>query len=105
MHRVSHGSRGDFPDRLRRTPGPDQTVQREAELYQIDQVERTFHQAGSTHNVNLMMSLFAPGAVFNLGLETFSGKPQIRKFFATKNPAFAPQTITGSPTRRHTRSE
>ena len=69
---------------------PDQTVQREAELYQIDQVERAFHQAGSTHNVNLMMSLFAPGAVFNLGLETFSGKPQIRKFFATKNPAFAP---------------
>jgi hypothetical protein len=44
----------------------------------------------STHDVNLMMGLFAPGAVFNLGLETFSGKPAIRKFFATKHPAFQP---------------
>jgi ketosteroid isomerase-like protein len=66
----------------------DQVTQRDAALYQIDQLERAFHKAGSTHNVNLMMSLFAPGAVFNLGLETFSGKAQIRKFFATENPAF-----------------
>src|SRR4051812_30460622 len=36
------------------------TIQREATLYQIDQIERTFHEAGATHNVNLMMTLWAP---------------------------------------------
>ena len=65
-------------------------VQKEADLYQIDQIERTWHKAASTHNVNLMMSLWAPGAVFNLGTETLTGRAQIRHFFATKNPAFQP---------------
>ena len=73
------------------TSASDQTMQRDATRYQIDLIERTFHRAMSTHDVNLMMSLFAPGAVFNLGLETFSGKAQIRKFFATQNAAFQPQ--------------
>jgi len=76
----------------------DQTIQKDAALFQIDQVERAFHRAGSTHNVNLMMSLFAPGAVFNLGLEAFSGKAQIRKFFATDNQAFQPQNDWESDT-------
>jgi hypothetical protein len=72
------------------TSTSEQTIQQDAALYQIDMIERTFHKAMSTHDVNLMMGLFAPGAVFNLGLETFSGKPAIRKFFATKHPAFQP---------------
>jgi hypothetical protein len=76
----------------------DQTIQKDATLYQIDQIERTFHKAGSTHNVDLMMTLFAPGAVFNLGLETFSGKAQIRKLFATKNAVFQPQNHWESDT-------
>ncbi len=66
-------------------------MQKQATLYQIDQIERAWHRAGSTHNVNLIMSLFAPGAVFNLGTKTFTGKAQIRKFFATENPAFKAQ--------------
>jgi len=69
----------------------DTKRQREATLYEIDQIERTFHKAGSTHDVNLMMSLWAPGAVFNVGTHTYTGKAQIRKFFATVNPAFQPQ--------------
>ena len=66
-------------------------MQREATLYQIDEIERTFHKAATTHNVNLMMTLFAPGAVFNLGTETYTGLGQIREFFATQNKAFFPQ--------------
>jgi hypothetical protein len=68
-----------------------QKMERQAELYQIDQVEITFHKAGSTHNVNLMMTLWAPGATFNIGTDTYTGKAQIRKFFATKNAAFQPE--------------
>ena len=66
-------------------------IAREAALYEIEGIEKTFHKAATTHNVNLMMSLFAPGAVFNIGTETYTGKAQIRRFFATKNAAFMPQ--------------
>ena len=67
------------------------TDQKEAALYEIEGIEKTFHKAATTHNVNLMMSLFAPGAVFNIGTETYTGLAQIRKFFATKNAAFMPR--------------
>src|SRR5438132_8738723 len=76
----------------------DAKIEREANLYEIDQIERTFHRAGSTHNVNLMMSLWAPGASFNIGTDTYIGKAQIRKFFATKNKAFQLQNHWESDT-------
>jgi|SwirhisoilCB1_FD_contig_51_387074_length_656_multi_8_in_0_out_0_1 ketosteroid isomerase-like protein len=66
-------------------------MQRQATLYEVDQIERTFHKAGSRHDVNLMMSLWAPGAVFNVGTHTYTGKAQIRRFFEKVNPAFQPQ--------------
>jgi ketosteroid isomerase-like protein len=64
----------------------EQQVQKEAAIYQIDQIERSWHEATSTQNVNLMMSLFAPGAVFNIGGETFTGTAQIRRFWETAGP-------------------
>jgi ketosteroid isomerase-like protein len=72
-----------------RSPGGD-TVQREADMYLIDQVEVKFHRATSTHNLDLMMSLWAPGAVFNIDQQTLTGKAQIRHWFATENKAFMP---------------
>ena len=65
-------------------------VQREADPYLIDQVEVKFHRATSTHDLNLMMSLWAPGAVFNIDQQTLTGKAQIRHWFATENKAFMP---------------
>jgi hypothetical protein len=69
----------------------DDSVQREADLYLIDQVEVKFHRATSKHDLNLMMSLFAPGAVFNIDQQTLTGKAQIRHWFATGNKAFMPE--------------
>jgi SnoaL-like domain len=68
----------------------DASLQRQADLYQIDQIEVKFHRATSTHNLKLMMSLWAPGAVFNIDQQTLTGKAQIRHWFATANPAFQP---------------
>ena len=68
----------------------DNAVQREADLYLIDQVEVKFHRATSKHDLNLMMSLWAPGAVFNIDQQTLTGKAQIRHWFATQNKAFMP---------------
>jgi hypothetical protein len=68
----------------------DDVVQRDADLYLIDQVEVKFHRATSSHDLNLMMSLWAPGAVFNIDQQTLTGKSQIRHWFATENKAFMP---------------
>jgi hypothetical protein len=73
-----------------RVSANDDVTQRQADLYQIDQVEVKFHKATSTHNLNLMMSLWAPGSVFNIDQETLAGKAQIRHWFATKSKAFMP---------------
>ena len=79
------------------------SLQRQANLYEIDQIEVKFHRATSHHNLNLMMSLWAPGAVFDIDQQTLTGKAQIRHWFATENKAFMPRT-TGSPTLPRTRS-
>ena len=76
------------------------TIQREATFYEIDQIEVKFHEAIAKHNLNLMMSLFAPGAVFNIDQQVLTGKAEIRHWFATENPAFQPQNhwVADTPT-------
>ena len=68
----------------------DAVTQRDADLYQIEQIEVKFHRATSHHDLNLMMSIWAPGAVFNIDQQTLVGKAQIRHWFATQNGAFMP---------------
>jgi ketosteroid isomerase-like protein len=65
-------------------------TQQDADRYEIEQIEVKFHRATSRHDINLMMSLWAPGAVFNIDQETLTGKAQIRHWFLTKNKAFMP---------------
>jgi len=74
------------------------TILKEANLYQIDQIEQKWHEATSKQNLNLMMSLWAPGAVFSIGTDTYTGKAEIRNFFAKTNPAFQPQNHWESDT-------
>ena len=70
--------------------GAEQAAQRQASLYEIDQIEKTWHKAASTHDVNLMMTLWAPDATFSLAGTTVRGKPAIRKVFVAAGP-FQPQ--------------
>jgi ketosteroid isomerase-like protein len=74
------------------------SMERQANLYEIDQIEVKFHRATSHHNLNLMMSLWAPGAVFDIDQQTLTGKAQIRHWFATENKAFMPQNHWESDT-------
>jgi len=68
----------------------DKLIQQEADLYQLDQVEVKFHRATSHHDLKLMMSLWARGAVFNIDQQALAGKERIQHWFATKNGAFMP---------------
>jgi ketosteroid isomerase-like protein len=62
-----------------------------ADKYAIEQIEAKWHKASSTKDLNLMMSLWAPDATFNIGTDTLTGKAQIRKFFETKAGPFQPE--------------
>ena len=66
-------------------------LQKEADMLAIDDIERTWHRAASSHNVNLMMSLWAPDATFNIGTQTLTGRAQIRNFFEHTAAPFQPQ--------------
>ena len=68
--------------------GPD--VQRQADLYAIDQIERTWHKASSMKDVNLMMTIWADDATFTTSSKTYSGKAEIRAFFESQAAPFKP---------------
>ena len=66
----------------------EQTTQRQADLYAINQIERNFHRATSKHDIALMMSLWSPTATFTSD-KTLTGKEQIRRFWLAA-PVFQP---------------
>jgi uncharacterized protein (TIGR02246 family) len=72
--------------------------QEQAELYAIDQIEVKWHQASSTKDVDLMMSLWADDATFTLGPEILKGKSQIREFFENDAGPFKPENTWVSDT-------
>ena len=63
-------------------------VQRQADLYAINQIEVKWHQASSRKDLDLMMSIWAPNATFTTASKTYTGADQIRDFFATQAAPF-----------------
>jgi ketosteroid isomerase-like protein len=68
----------------------DRAALKQADLYQIDQIERTWHRAASMHDVDLMMTVWAPNATWTVKGKTYTGTQQIRKVFESAGP-FQPQ--------------
>ena len=60
------------------------------DFMQMHQVEIAFHEAGSTGNLALMLSLFADDAVMTAKGKTYTGKEQIKSYWQA-HPAFQPQ--------------
>jgi SnoaL-like domain len=65
-------------------------IQRQADLYQIDAIEKTWHKAASLKNLDLFMSIWAPNATATVAGKTATGKAAIRALFAKAGP-FQPQ--------------
>jgi hypothetical protein len=51
------------------------------DFMQIHKIEIVFHQAGTTKNLDLMLSLFTDDATITSGGKTYTGKEQIRSFW------------------------
>ena len=66
--------------------------QRESDLYQIDRIERSFHEAISKKDIDMMVGLFSAHATgtFRPG-QTVSGKEQIRSAWLNST-AWKPET-------------
>jgi ketosteroid isomerase-like protein len=66
-------------------------ARRVQDMWQIDQIEKRFHEATSLKDIDLMLSLYAPNATFTVGGgETAVGVDEIRTFWTEKSPAFEP---------------
>ena len=64
----------------------DLAIQRDADLYQITEIERKWHQATTTHDIDLMMSLWAEDATFTVASgDTLTGKDAIRTFWHARS--------------------
>jgi SnoaL-like domain len=72
-------------------------TQKLADLYKIDQIEKTWHKAASRKNLDLMMTLWARKATFTIAGKTYIGKAAIRQVFAKAGP-FQPQNHWESDT-------
>ena len=69
----------------------EQTMQRNADLWEIDQLEKSFHKATSKKDIDLMMSLWAPNATLTVGPgQTATGTDQIRQLFLQNSATFDP---------------
>ena len=69
---------------------PSTDIQKQADLYAINQIEVNWHKAASTKDLDLMMTLWADNATFTTASQTYSGKDQIRQFFTQAAP-FKPE--------------
>lgn len=67
-------------------------AKRRVDLYEISQLERSFHESISKKNIDQLVSLFAPHATGTFGPgKTVTGTKQIRQVWL-KSKAFKPQT-------------
>src|SRR5919109_1851698 len=75
-----------------------------ADDYEITQMVAKWHEALSTKNLDLAMSLFADDAVLTAAGTTYSGKDEIRKFLTAQTP-LKPEvhwtSLTHTPSIRH----
>ena len=71
-------------------------MKRNSDLWEIDQLEKRFHRATTRHDMNLMMSLYAPNATFTFPGSTAVGKQEISAFWRTAK-SFTNDWISETP--------
>jgi len=71
-------------------------MQRNSDLWEIDQLEKKFHRATTRKNLGLMMSLYATNATLTIPGTTAVGKREIREFWRTSG-TFTNDWISETP--------
>jgi ketosteroid isomerase-like protein len=68
----------------------DRLLLRKADQWEIQEIEKDFHESLSKKDIDMMMRVWAPNATLTAGV-TAVGKKEIRQFWL-KNTAFLPET-------------
>jgi ketosteroid isomerase-like protein len=69
----------------------EKALQRKADMWEIDQIEKDFHEATTMKNIDLMVSLWAPNATLTIGPGvTAAGTDEIRRLWLEESAAFQP---------------
>jgi hypothetical protein len=66
------------------------TEENAQDFMDIHKIEIVFHEAGTTKNLDLMLSLFADDATLSSGGKTYTGKDQIKSYWQAAG-VFQPQ--------------
>jgi ketosteroid isomerase-like protein len=70
----------------------EEALQRQADIYEIGQIEKSFHESMAKKDIQQMMSLWTSNATFTYGPgQTATGTEEIRNTWM-KSPAFQPAT-------------
>ena len=70
----------------------EEATQRQIDIYEIGQIEKTFHESMSEKDIDKMMSLWTTNATFTYGPgQTATGKDEIRNTWLAAKP-FQPTT-------------
>jgi ketosteroid isomerase-like protein len=75
----------------------EQDAKENADLWEIDQLEKKFHEATTTHDIDLMMSLYAPDATLVFASNTAVGKSEIKDFWLNRSLSFKKTWISETP--------
>jgi ketosteroid isomerase-like protein len=68
-------------------------MQQKVDYWEIDQIEKDFHQATTLKDIDLMMSLWAPNATLTTAPgATAAGLEEIKRFWLEDSAAFLPET-------------
>ncbi|MET1011258.1 MAG: nuclear transport factor 2 family protein [Actinomycetota bacterium] len=74
------------------TDSADAEARRFQDMWEIDQIEKNFHDATTNQNIDAMMRLYAPNATITVGTgDTASGLDEIRQFFLEEAAFFEPE--------------
>ena len=74
-------------------PEMSEQMQQQADYWEIDQIEKSFHQATTMKDIDLMMSLWAPNATMTTGpASTAAGTDEIKRYWLEESAAFQPET-------------
>lgn len=66
--------------------GGGMSIEKQAALYQVGKIEKTWHRATSKKDLDLMMSIWAPSSTMTIGGATYTGKKAIREVFSKSGP-------------------
>ena len=82
-------------------PSQAATEENAEDFMGIHKIEIIFHEAGTTKNLDLMLSLFADDATLTSGGKTYKGKEEIRSYWQAAG-TFQPQNqwVTYTPAFR-----